>query len=406
MRVFFGVNKMDIEQKENLYDLKMVEKAFIEKQDELKVSIEKANGEAKEAGKVSVETKAAIDAVSEKLNELGDRMFAIEQNGVKIQEDKHEEDLGTRFIKSDQFVQLKEGRSSLARMEMKTAIINATGQNQPLVPADRLTGINTTENRQLMIRDLIPTSSTTSNLIEFVRENTYTNNAGPQIGGSPEAFENVTKPESAITFTLITEPVRTLAHFIPASKQVIEDSVQLQSFINGRLMYGLKLYEDTQLISGTGANGQLNGINTQATAYTVQSPNLTNKLDIVREMIKQAQIANYTPDAIVMNPQDWFEIDVLKVGTSDDRYVVGNPRSFSTPTLWGIPVVVTNAMTSGTVLVGAFAMSSEIKDRNSAAVEISYENSTNFEKNMVTIRAEERIALIVFRTESFITASF
>ncbi len=399
---------MDMQQKEEFYDLKMVEKAFLAKQEELNVSIEKANGEAKEAGKVSLETKAAIDGISEKLNEFGDRMMAIEQNGVKIQEETYDDDIGTQFIKCDQFLQMQDGRAGIARMDIKAAIINATGQNQPLVAADRLTGINTTVNRQLMVRDLIPTSSTTSNLIEFVRENTYTNNAGPQIGGSPEAFENVTKPESAITFTLATEPVQTLAHFIPASKQVIEDSVQLQSFINGRLMYGLKLYEENQLISGTGANGQLNGINTQATAYTVQSPNLTNKLDIVREMIKQAQIANYTPDAVLMNPQDWYEIDVLKVGSSatDIRYVVGNPRAFSQPTLWGIPVIVTNAMPAATVLVGAFAMSSEIKDRNAAAVEISYENSTNFEKNMVTIRAEERIALVVFRTESFITASF
>jgi len=399
---------MDIEQKENLYDLKMIEKAFIEKQDELKLVIDKANDEAKNAGAVAVETKAAIDGVSEKLNELSDRMVEIEQKGVKLQETDEPEDLGSQFIKSEQFLQMQDGRSGRARMDIKAAIINATGQNQPLVPADRLTGINTVVNRQLMIRDLIPTSMTTSNLIEFVRENTFTNNAGPQIGGSPEAFENVTKPESAITFTLATEAVQTLAHFIPASKQVIEDSVQLQSFINGRLMYGLKLYEENQLLSGTGANGQLNGVNTQATAYTVQSPNLTNKIDIVREMIKQCQIANYTPDAIVMNPQDWYEIDVLKVGSSatDIRYVVGNPRSFSQPTLWGIPVVVTNAMTAANVLVGAFAMSSEIKDRNAAAVEISYENATNFEKNMVTIRAEERIALVVFRTESFITASF
>ncbi len=399
---------MDIEQKENLYDLKMVEKAFIEKQDELKATIDKANDEAKNAGVVAVETKAAIDGVSEKLNELSDRMIEIEQKGVKLQEVDKLEDLGTQFIKCDQFLQMKDGRSGRARMDVKAAIINATGQNQPLVPADRLTGINTTVNRQLMIRDLIPTSLTTSNLIEFVRENTFTNNAGPQVGGSPEAFENVIKPESGITFTLATEAVQTLAHFIPASKQVIEDSVQLQSFINGRLMYGLKLYEENQLLNGTGANGQLNGVNTQATAYTVQSPNLTNKLDIVREMIKQCQIANYTPDAIVMNPQDWYEIDVLKVGSSatDIRYVVGNPRSFSQPTLWGVPVVVTNAMTAANVLVGAFAMSSEIKDRNAAAIEISYENATNFEKNMVTIRAEERIALVVFRTESFITATF
>jgi len=137
----------------------------------------------------------------------------------------------------------------------------------------------------------------------------------------------------------------------------------------------------------------------------VQSPQLTNEIDIIREMIKQCQVADYTPDGILLNPQDWYDIDVRHVGTSDDRYVVGNPRSFSQPNLWGIPVIVTNAMTSGTCLVGAFGMSSEIKDRNSATVEVSRENSTNFVDNMVTVLAEERIALVVYRTESFITAT-
>jgi len=399
---------MSEQQTEDLVNLKAVEKALTEKHAELKEYIDKSNEEFKHTGEVATETKNAIDKVAENVNELTDRMIAMEQKGLGTQEDNEPYDLGVEFTKSDQFKALQEGSGSRAKMEIKTAIINATGQNQPLVPADRLGGINTTANRQLMIRDMIPTSATTSNLIEFVRENTFTNNAGPQIGGSPEAYENVTKPESGITFTLVTEPVVTLAHFIPASKQVIEDSAQLQSFISGRLTYGLKLYEDTELLVGSGANHRLNGIYTQATAYTVQSPELTNKLDIVREMIKQAQIANYTPDAVVMNPQDWYEIDVLKVGSSatDIRYVVGNPRAFSQPSLWGIPVVVSNAMTAGTVLVGAFAMSSEIKDRQQASVEVSYENASNFEKNMVTIRAEERLALCVFRTESFIKASF
>lgn len=399
-------SNMSDDQAENLMDLKGIESLILTKFDEIKKTTETLNGQIGESGKASNEIKAQLEKQATDYNDLYDRVQGIEQKGVKLQEENEPYNLGAEFLKSDQFKNMADGRAGRAKMELKTAIINATGQNQPLVPADRLGGINTTANRQLMIRDLIPSSPTASNLIEFVRENTFTNNAGPQIAGSPEAYENVTKPESGITFTLVTEPVVTLAHFIPASKQVIEDSSQLQSFINGRLTYGLKLYEDAQLLTGTGSNHQLNGINTQATAYTLQSPQLTNKLDIVREMIKQAQIANYTPDAVVMNPQDWYEIDVMKVGTSDDRYVVGNPRSFSTPTLWGIPVVITNSMTAGTVLVGAFAMSSEIKDREMSSVEASYEDSTNFQKNMVTIRAEERLALCVYRTESFITGSF
>ena len=389
-------------------DIKKLQAAIVEKNEELKGMVIKANEEATAAGTVATETKAAIDGIAEKLNEMTDRVMEMEQNGVKIAGEEDYVDIGADFIKSEVFKDMQESRTGRARMEFKAAIINATGASQPLVAADRLAGINTVENRALMVRDLLPSSGTSSNLIEFVRENVFTNSASTTIAGSPEAFENVTKPESGITFTLASEAVQTLAHWIPASKQVIEDSQQLQTFISGRLMYGLKLYEENQLVSGTGVNGQLNGIYTQATAYTVQSPQMTNKLDIIREMIKQCQIANFTPDAILMNPQDWYEIDVLKVGSSatDIRYVVGNPRGFSNPGLWGIPVVVTNAMTAGTVLVGAFARGAEIKDRMQASVEVSRENSDNFVKNMVTVLAEERIALCVYRTESFVKAAF
>lgn len=393
------------EQKENVVELKQVEALLMKKFDEIDGTVEKINGEIKESGTVAVETKSQVDKLAEEYNGLYDRIQEIEQKGIKLHEENQEYDLGAEFIKSDQFKDILEGRTGRARMEVKTAIINATGQNQPLVPADRLAGFNTLPNRILSIRDVLPASTTNSNLIEFVRENAFTNNAGPQVGGSPEAFENVTKPESAITFTLATAAVTTLAHFIPASKQVIEDSASLQSFINGRLMYGLKLKEETQLLLGTGSNGELNGIHTQATAYTVQSPQLTNEIDIIREMIKQAHVSEYFPDAIIMNPQDWYDIDVRKVGASDDRYVVGNPREMSVSRLWGIPVVVTNSLTSGQVVVGNFQLGAEIKDRQQANVELSLEDSTNFQKNMVTIRAEERIALCVYRTEAFIKAT-
>ena len=334
-----------------------------------------------------------------------DRIHNIEQNGVTTKDEDVPYDVGAEFIKSGQFKDVQEGRSGRARLEVKAAIINATGASQPLVPADRLAGFNTTPNRNLTIRDVLPSSNTSSNLVEFVRENVFTNNAGPQVSGSPEAFENVTKPESGITFTLVSEAVQTLAHFIPASKQVIEDSASLQSFINGRLMYGLKLKEETQLLLGTGSNGELNGIHTQATAYTVQSPELTNQIDIIREMIKQANVSEYQPDAIILNPAQWYNIDVKKVGTSDDRYIVGNPREMSMPRLWGLPVIVTNSLTAGQVVVGSFGLGAEIKDRAAASVELSLEDSTNFQKNMVTIRAEERIAVCVYRTEAFIKAT-
>lgn len=408
---FYGVNAMTKPYEsnlppgsaENIVDLKQVESLLLTKFDEINVSFEKANGDIETTGKLAVETKSEIEKLATDYNDLFDRVKDIEQKGINIMsDDQKESSLGRKFIESDQYSAMIKSGATNARLEIKAPIINATGQNQPLVPSDRLPGIAAMPNRLLTIRDILPATSTTSNLIEFVRESVFTNSAGPQVGGSPEAFENVVKPESGITFTLVNEPVQTIAHWIPASKQVINDSPQLESYISGRLTYGLKLKEETQLLNGSGANGELNGLITQATAYTVQSPNLTNELDVIRDIIKQAQLSEYMPDYILLNPTDWYDIDVRKVGASDDRYIVGNPREMTTPRLWGLPVVVSNSVPVGNVLIGNFMMGAEIKDRNESSVEVSREHSDNFTKNMVTILAEERIALCVFRTEAFI----
>lgn len=384
--------------------------------DDLMKAVKDATDEIKENyGELSENTKGKLDSMAEKCTTLTDQIQQLEQKLTSFKPDDRDapKSLGQMFVETDEGKQLLDGAKE-ARMNIKgrlhdhlqkAAIINATGQNQPLVPADRTTGVIHAPERILEIRNMLPRATTSSNLIEFPKENVFTNNAGPQVGGSPEAFENVTKPESGITFTLANEAVQTLAHWIPVSKQVLADSPMLQGYINMRLMYGLKLEEEDQLLNGSGSNGNLNGLLTQATAWANESPNITNEIDVIRSAIKQAHLSEYRPDGIVLNPQDWFDIDTKKVGTADDRYVVGNPRAMGAPMLWGLPVAITNSIASGTFLVGAFQIGAMIWDREQAAIEVSRENSDNFVKNMATILCEERIALTVFRPAGFIKGS-
>ena len=392
----------------DIIELKAVEAALLKSHDTLEAFIGKSNAELKEIGSVSQETKSAINNLSAESIKLADRVAAMEQritSGAEAEE--RELSIGEQFVKSDGFQALAEGRQSRARINIKTAIINQQPVNtsQPLVQGDRLSGIVATPNRILHMRDLLPVGRTSSNLIEFAKENVFTNNAGPTITGSPEQVENVTKPESAITFTLATEPVRTLAHFIPASTQVLSDSPMLESYINGRLMYGLKLKEDTQILLGTGSNGQLQGLYTNRTAYTKTSPlSFTTKLDVVRDAITQCHKSEYMPTAIVLNPTDWAAIEQAK--DAENRYMFASPQSSAAPMLWGLPVVVTNSLTAGTFLVGAFNMAAQIWDRQDAIVEMSLEDSTNFQKNMVTIRCEERLAVTIYRATAMVGGSF
>jgi HK97 family phage major capsid protein len=384
-------------------ELKALEKTVVEKFDELAETGAQLDGEVKTLGEAKAETLAKFEAIATQYDEVCDRVQNLEQKGVTSFDDAPQS-AGEMFAADESVRNFCEGKQNSARMEIKTAIINATGQNQPLVQSDRSGGIWATPNRVLRIRDLLMATPTSSNLIEFTRENSFSNAAAPTVAGSPEKYENVTKPESAITFTLVNEPVVTLAHFIPASKQVMADSADLASHVNNRLIYGLRLKEETQFLSGTGANHQLNGLITQATAYTPTSPQMTNEIDIIRHAMLQANVAEYTPNMLVLNPADWYDIATRKVSGSDDRYVIGNPNELRPSNLWGLPVVVTNSISAGTFLLGS-SMAAEIRDREMVNVAMSEEDSDNFRKNMITVRAESRVALVVYRTEAFITGS-
>jgi len=373
---------------------------------ELKSWMEKANGEIESTRKMEGETKAALEKLSTKAAELTDKCLELERklaDGAEDGRNKPEESAGEMLIKSDAFKAMAEGRSKFARIEVKTAIVNATGQNQPLVADMRVPGIIANPNRVLTIRDLLPVGRTSSNLIQFTKENVFTNNAGAQYA-SP-ARENVTKPESGITFTLANAPVVTLAHWIPVSRQVLDDAPQLQSYVNGRLSYGLKLEEEDQLLNGSGTSGNIAGILSSGnfTAYTRAATGDT-KIDALRKAITQAALAEYPVDAIVMNPEDWEEIELTKA--TDGNYIMANPMVMAGPQIWGRRVVVTNSITAGTFLAGAFTMGAQIWDRMDAAVQISYEDGDNFKKNMATLLAEERLALTVYRPASFISGSF
>ena len=386
-------------------DLEAALQKAAEKHDKI---VEKMQGEIEVAQTASTESKAELQKAMEKIAEANDRLVALEQRGDEVPE-AAPKSLGERLIKSDAYTDYISGRRDVARMEFKTAIVNTypASTSQPLVQGDRIMRINATPNRRLTLRDILPSATTDSNLVEFTRENAFTNNAGPQRDtASPlAAIENQTKPESAITFTLATTPVVTLAHWIPLSKQVVADSSMLMSYVNGRLMYGLKLKEETQLLKGLGTGGEISGIQTQATAYTVESPQLTNEIDIIRDCITQAQVGEYSPNFIVLNPNDWDSIQRRKVGSSDDRYVYGDPNmSWLATPLWGLTPIVTNSQTSGTFLLGD-TNGCMVFDRESASIEMSTSNGTDFVKNMVTVLCEERIALAVFRTEAFYTGS-
>ncbi|WP_334339836.1 phage major capsid protein, partial [Enterobacter hormaechei] len=191
-----------------------------------------------------------------------------------------------------------------------------------------------------------------------------------------------------------------------ASKQILDDFAQLQSTVDAEMRYGLKYAEEQEILFGDGTGVHLHGIVPQASAFnpafTVEQQ---SGIDDLRLAMLQAQLARFPASGHVLHFIDWARIELTK--DSLGRYILANPAALTGPTLWGLPVVATEAAAfQGKFLTGAFNAGAQIFDREDANVVISTENADDFEKNMITIRCEERLALAVKRPEAFVYGSF
>lgn len=369
---------------------------------EIKTFAEKAAAEIKDHGKAHADTKAALDLLVKSGTELQARLMEVEQKLARRAGggDASEKSTGNLFTDTDDFKTMKARGGGTARMGVKavtsiSSLTTGTGGVGDGIRPNRLPFIVTPGLRTFTIRDLIMPGRTDSNAIEYVKESGFQNMAAP-------VAELAQKAQSDLSFDLLTTPVRTIAHWFHASKQVLDDIPLLQSYIDGRARYGLALVEEAQLLAGDGTGQNLLGLIPQATAYAFATYSKAGDtiVDRIRRGILQVRVALYRASAIVLNPIDWAEIETLK--DSQGNYIIGDPRGQIEKRLWGLPVVDSDAIAAGKFMVGAFNMAAQVFDREDANVQVSTEDRDNFIKNAVTIRAEERLALAVTRPESFV----
>ena len=358
---------------------------------DLKESVDKALTE-------QAELRKSLDDISGNVSELAQEI-AKRMKGEVIKPDS-EKTPGELFIADEKFkaAQAQPGFRGRVRVHMK-AITNAgLLTSDTLTAPQRVAGIVQLPQRRLTVRDLLTPGRTSSNAIQYTRETGFTNNAGMQTEGQ-------TKGESNITYELVTRAVATIAHFIVTSKQILDDAPMLQSSIDGRLRYGLALKEEDQLLNGDGTGANLHGIIPQASDYDPEFAVASQqRIDILRLALLQSELAEFPATGIVLHPTDWAKVELVK--DNEGRYIFAQPQSETTPRLWGRPVVPTKAMDLGEFLVGAFLLGAQIFDREDANVEISTEDNDNFRKNLVTIRAEERLVLAVYRGEAFVHGEY
>jgi len=360
----------------------------------------------KQYGKAQEGTKDAIADLTKKGQDLHGRLHDLEQKTTEALEkiekgNRRQLSIGEQFIADPKLAEYAKTAKSVGksnfRWEVKT-ITSVTGSGGSGIWSDRMPGVIEEPLRPLSIRDLLDQGTTQTNLIEWVKENVFTNNADVVSEGS-------LKPESNITYERDDVPVRTIAHWIRASKQVLADFKMLQTMINGRLRWGLKIKEEDEILYGDGTGEHLLGLVPQATAYNTGLTRADDTMiDIIRHAILQVRLAFYPASGHVMSPTDWHNIELTK--DNENRYLMASPTSRTPPMLWGLPVVESDGMSNGNFMTGAFRMGATLFDREEAAILLSTEDQDNFVRNLVTILAEERLALAVTRPQAFVFGAF
>lgn len=382
-------------------DMAAETKALVEKKfDEVKAIAERALGMAEKGEQLTAEDKAKADEALTTANEVKGLFTELEQ---RIATEKKGMEgpttAGERFINDDGFKAFAaqtrpRGRSIVEVKDISSLTTDAAGSVGALIQSDRRGMQVELPQRRMTVRALLAQGNTASNSIEYEKEKLFTNNAAP-------VAEGALKPQSELQFEDATATVRTIAHWMRASVQVLADTPALRSIIDQRLRFGLSYVEEQQLLNGSGTGQNLSGLVTNATAYAAPgSLTASSQIDIIRLMILQVALAEYPANGIVMNPIDMASIEMAKDG--DGRYLIGNPQGTIDKRLWGLPVVETQAMTVDKALVGAFNLAAQIFDRQDATVEVSTEDQDNFVKNKVTIRAEERLALAIYRPQAIV----
>ncbi len=250
--------------------------------------------------------------------------------------------------------------------------------------------------RPVQILDLIPTTTTQQVAIKFMEETTFTNAAAAVAEGA--AF-----PEAALVLTEQSSPVEKLAVFLPITDEQLEDVSQASGYVNNRLPFMLNQKLDDDVVTGSGVSpileGFLNVTGIQTYALSAEPvPDAIHRGITLVNVTGRAQA-----DGILMHSNDWQDVRLLR--TADGIYIFGSPSEVIAPRLWGLPVAVNQVVTENTALIGDFGNHTELSYKRGIDVQISNSHSDFFVNGKQAIRADLRVALVVYRPAALCTVT-
>lgn len=365
-------------------------------------ALERVEGKMSETAKSN---ESELKRLGEEQVKFSRMLLELQQKGVKHKEEAEEKTAGDNVVDADNFKAFRDGSAQKARVELSESFDKKASAVNPIttptggvVQAYRRPGILAGAFRPLTIEGLFPTLPIATNAFEYVQEN-----EGKNVNGAAFVAEGAQKPFGSTDFEVKTGTVKTIAHLARVSKQLMSDAPALAAYINQRLVYGIDLVVEDQLVTGDGSGQNLSGI-FHAGNYTAHGATKTDLgkaptlFDLILFAKSKVEQNFFRPNVILLNPLDWTKLLMEKNASGD--YYLGHPASVAPKYLWGLPVWTTPAMTAGNFLVGDFTQAATLWNRQGMTVELFEQDSDNVQKNLVTIRAERRLGFGVERAKA------
>lgn len=336
------------------------------------------------------------------------------------------ESLGRKTVESDTYKEMRESGAferdglkaelgpPMDRAQFKALITGGSdAAGGVLNVPERFPGLVDLPQLPLGVLDLVTVGETDSNAVEFVRLLARTINAaevaeavsaadiGDGTGGTATAVQGGVKPESGLTFEEVIEGVKTIAHWIPGTRNQLSDAAFLRSLIDTEMQTGVLRRAERQILSGSGAAPNIRGIyNTPGIASYTQGTAAAGEplVDAIHRTFTLLRLAGFEPTAEAIHPNDWQEIRLDK--DDNGNYIFGPPSLAGVMQVWGVPVVSTIAATDGRPVCGEWARALFLI-REAVKVLVSDSHKDWFTRNIVAILAEMRGVLVVPRPQAF-----
>ena len=376
--------------------------------------IEKAFNQAQENAKGEMESslKSEITNLTNEYNEKFEnatkRMDAIE-----VESKKTLSNVSTRTFKSEVFAAIKDGaiesftqgNANAARFEIKAGDMTMANTFTGVVAGETvIEDFKFDPSRSVHIRTLLPIGSTDAQTIRYPKESAYDDGAAATAQGSALG-------QSDFDVTATSVNVEKIGTFLRITEEMLNDTAGLSSYLSARIPSKVMGIEDTEIISGDGSSPNLSGLLTDGTAFTTSSGGLfyqsvesANEFDVIVVALNQLALLNYQADTIIMNPTDFHKIVLLK--STANEYLRNQIIQGLQPAINGVPITLNTAMPAGKFLVGNLAQSPQLWVRDGLSLEFARQDSDNFTKNFVTVRAQERVALTTYTPNGIVQGTF